>query len=139
MPKVRLNKKDPDLFEQPKSIKVRIMESDEPAGVVLETLATVIKYKNITEDLLLALRLSYYCDAESLVSDQVYDAIERGYMESGKCRKDSPLHSPGSDCRDHYYPHIRALALYMQFAAYHRASPEDSLRSYKRNHGRPPE
>jgi hypothetical protein len=100
--------------------KVRIHKSTtEPAGVMLASLSKVFSYRRMTEDLLLALRYCYYVLAKPLVPDPMYDSMEKKFMESGKCPKDSPLHQCGSDRQEDYLPHVRALALYLMFAAYH--------------------
>lgn len=69
--------------------------------------------QQIQADLVMAYRLSYYCDAISLVDDFAYTELEdqaRVFAPAGH-----PLHRPGSDRREDYSPAIRALALYLQF------------------------
>jgi len=63
------------------------------------------------EDRVLAYRYSYYCLSKSLISDYQYDKEEKLAV---KCLpKDSLINKPGSDKKDDYPVHIRALAVYL--------------------------
>lgn len=116
--KIRIQKQF-ELFAFPKKKKVRIVR--ERPAVALVALEKIFRYGNMMEDILLALRYCYYVAHKSVVSDSAYDAMELKYMESGKCPKDSPLARPGSDRQEDYLPHIRALSLYLLFAAYNQS------------------
>lgn len=120
MMKIKVTDPDqPDLFA-PKKVKIRIAKSTkEKAAITLVSLDRVFRYGRMMEDILLSLRYCYYVLAKPLIPDPMYDEMERDFMESGKCPKDSMLHHPGSDVQEDYLPHIRAFALYLLFAAYH--------------------
>lgn len=62
-------------------------------------------------DLLLAARYLYYCHSISIMSDYDYDMAEKEYeLVHGQMSK------VGSDCADHYPPHVRALGLYFSLS-----------------------
>lgn len=68
----------------------------------------------LAEDILLALRMAYYCRGRPLVPDAHYDQAEREYLE----RPDtdaftSKLNEPGSDRPQDYPPRVHALSLYL--------------------------
>lgn len=73
-----------------------------------------MKRLGTTVDLVLAYRYLYYCKGISVVSDQVYDELEKEETEFAKCGEFLKK-GPSSDNPDDYPPHIRALGLYLAF------------------------
>lgn len=63
-------------------------------------------------DLVAAHQFLYYVEHISLISDKAYDEMEKELREMGPSIN-IVLSRPGSDVREDYPPHIRALALYL--------------------------
>jgi len=69
---------------------------------------------SLEEDVLLALRFLYYVTAKPVTPDSVYDEAEREFIDRPEV-EDTLLMSPGSDNKDDYPEHVRALAFYLSY------------------------
>lgn len=69
-------------------------------------------------DFLLACRYAYYVLGQSILPDTEYDALEAQWYVDNQDMKNEvlgvphPLRLPGSDRKEDYPDHIRALAIY---------------------------
>ena len=70
-------------------------------------------------NILLALRYAYYVKSRPLVTDEIYDNIERAYF-GNKTEIHPKMRLPGSDREADYPPSIRALYMYLALAMHER-------------------
>lgn len=112
-----LKRSIPEIKTEVKKVKAAAKKRKGFLDLEKKTVLEVRDFRDysIHEDMVLANRYLYYVEKTPVLSDQSYDALEKEVREFCKCPLDSDVFKPGSDKREDYPDHIRALGLYLIF------------------------